>query len=203
MQARPHSIHIAIVIQRLCSFYQDCRNKRTLHPSADCCAGCAGVGWCVTAIACVFRWYPVFWSARTGREWRCQDCGWAVVAPSTGWQMIALLYFHNLARTPHYDTFAQRSAGLTGQKEGETCAFVGLLFYNVNKNFLVSQQLYRPFCVLISFVFLFFVSLFHPRYDHTRLTESEPNQTINKQTKLIFTRLNWNQPNQTNSTKAN
>ena len=43
----------------------------------------------------------------------------------------------------------------------------------------------------------------HPSHGHTRLTESQPNQTYHNQTKPILTRLNQTQPNQTqlNQTK--
>ena len=71
------------------------------------------------------------------------------------------------------------------------------------EQFLVAQQLYRPSCVLIFFFSFLFVCLSHPRYEHTKLTESQPNQTIHNQTKLILTRLNQTQPNQTNSSKPN
>ena len=43
--------------------------------------------------------------------------------------------------------------------------------------FLVAQQLYRPSCF---FLYVFFC-LFHPQDEHTRLTESQTNQTIHNQ----------------------
>ena len=66
------------------------------------------------------------------------------------------------------------------------------------------------FVFLFLFVFVFFcLFLFvffcmsHPSHEHTRLTESQPNQTIHNQIKLILTWVNPTQPNQTqlNQTK--
>ena len=72
--------------------------------------------------------------------------------------------------------------------------------YRVANVFLVAQQLYMSSCFLFVCLFVF---LSHPNHGHTRLTESQPNQTIHNQTKLILTRLNQTQPNQANPTKPN
>ena len=51
----------------------------------------------------------------------------------------------------------------------------------------------HPLC---KFTYLFVV-MSYPGFEHTRLTESQPNHTIHKQIKLILTRLNQTQQNQT------
>ena len=56
----------------------------------------------------------------------------------------------------------------------------------------------HPLC---KFTYLFVV-MSYPGFEHTRLTESQPNHTIHKQIKLILTRLNQTQPNQTKIKKT-
>ena len=85
-----------------------------------------------------------------------------------------------------------RSRDTVGETQPATAAITSLhrnisiryRWYSAGQTwFLGAQQLYMSSCVF----FCLFVFVSHPNHGNTRLTESQPNQTIHNQTRLILT----------------
>ena len=62
---------------------------------------------------------------------------------------------------------------------------------------MTSNQIQVLSCAATLHVIMFFCfCLSHPNHGNTRLTESQQNQSVPNQNKLILTKLNQTQPNQ-------